>query len=62
MLKTKSPKSFSLHLSVQAKCEFYLDNMSEFRAVKHKLSESVPAESLDLIQRVMDKNVSGFCS
>lgn len=41
---------------IKAKCEFYLENMSEFRAVKYKLSESVPAESLDFIQRVMDKN------
>ncbi|GFR57441.1 vacuolar segregation protein PEP7-like [Elysia marginata] len=40
----------------KAKCEFYLENMSEFRMVKHKLSESVPAESLDFIQRIMDKN------
>ncbi|RUS88548.1 hypothetical protein EGW08_003648, partial [Elysia chlorotica] len=50
------PVPYSMCVFFQAKCEFYLEHMSEFRAVKHKLSESVPAESLDFIQRVMDKN------
>ena len=43
--------------NIQAKCEFYLDHMSEFRRMKHKLSESIPVESLDFIQKIMDKNV-----
>uniref|UniRef100_A0A0B6YVB4 Uncharacterized protein n=1 Tax=Arion vulgaris TaxID=1028688 RepID=A0A0B6YVB4_9EUPU len=40
----------------RAKCEFYLNQMSEFRTLKHKLCESVSTESLDFIQRIMDKN------
>ncbi|GFN74042.1 selenium-binding protein 1-like protein [Plakobranchus ocellatus] len=49
-------QSLLLRTYIKAKCAFYLENMSDFRAVKHKLSESVPAESLDFIQRIMDKN------
>ncbi|XP_059164197.1 uncharacterized protein LOC131947112 isoform X2 [Physella acuta] len=41
---------------IRAKCEFYLDHMSMFRTVKHKLSESASDESLKVIQRIMDKN------
>ncbi|XP_005106162.1 vacuolar segregation protein PEP7 isoform X1 [Aplysia californica] len=41
---------------IRAKCDFYLEHQAQFRALKHKLCESVPAESLDFIQRIMDKN------
>ncbi|XP_012942305.1 vacuolar segregation protein PEP7 isoform X2 [Aplysia californica] len=43
---------------IRAKCDFYLEHQAQFRALKHKLCESVPAESLDFIQRIMDKNPS----
>ena len=43
---------------LQAKCDFYMDNMSTFRRMKSKLGESSPPEVLEFIQRTMDKNVS----
>ncbi|XP_076435483.1 uncharacterized protein LOC143275341 [Babylonia areolata] len=41
---------------IRAKCDFYLENMSTYRQMKRKLSESSPPEVLEFIQRVMDKN------
>ncbi|BFZ06702.1 hypothetical protein BsWGS_09741 [Bradybaena similaris] len=49
-------QSLLLKHFIKGKCDFYLDQMSAFRRLKHKLSESVTSESLDLIQRIMDKN------
>lgn len=41
---------------IRAKCDFYMENMSTFRQMKRKLSESSPPEVLEFIQRIMDKN------
>ena len=52
------PVLWPLSFHFQAKCEFYMDNMSTFRQMKSKLGESSPPEVLEFIQRTMDKNVS----
>ncbi|XP_067670111.1 uncharacterized protein [Haliotis asinina] len=41
---------------IKSKCDFYLENMSTFRASRNRLSDTTPPEVLEFIQKVMDKN------
>ncbi|KAK6962445.1 vacuolar segregation protein PEP7 [Biomphalaria glabrata] len=41
---------------ILAKCDFYMNSMSTFRSLKHKLSEVVSPESLQLIQLSIEKD------
>ncbi|KAH9488999.1 hypothetical protein Btru_041487 [Bulinus truncatus] len=41
---------------IMAKCDFYLNSMSKFRSLKHKLCEVVTPESLQLIQLTIERD------
>lgn len=41
---------------LQAKSNFYLDNVNTFRKLKRKLADAAPPEVLEHIQKIVDKN------
>ncbi|XP_064615150.1 uncharacterized protein LOC135479265 [Liolophura sinensis] len=40
----------------KAKCEYYIENMYTFRSMRNKLADVSPPETLELIQKIVDKD------
>ncbi|KAJ8310191.1 hypothetical protein KUTeg_012056 [Tegillarca granosa] len=56
-LKPKTNKQAILFRNcLKSKWDYYMENMSTYRILRRKLSESAPPEVLEVIQRIVDKH------